>query len=358
MEYKPLEIIGHGSFGIIRKVTAKDGTVNVRKEISYKAMNQKERNQLIAEFRILKSLVHPNIVRYLHHDHDPESQEVHLYMEYCGGGDLSQVIRRLKAEDTYFPEYKVWDVLTQLCLALYRCHYNKNAPALPASILAPIPSRDSDETPRTFVLHRDIKPENIFLDSSGPHLNVKLGDFGLAKMLDLENPLATTYVGTPYYMSPEVLTDLPSTPASDIWSLGCVMYELCAKHPPFEAKTHLQLVNKVREAKFKPLPSNVYSATLTRTIEACLRLDPMQRPTAATLLKLDIIKICRKEIELKECEIELREREEELDSVFTKMQSELQTVIEEEVEKRLLERQKTANAPPLAWKLMRNTKLH
>ncbi|GMM52351.1 serine/threonine protein kinase [Starmerella bacillaris] len=360
MEYRPKEIIGHGSFGIIRKVVAKDGTVNVRKEISYKSMNQKERAQLISEFRILKSLVHPNIVRYLHHEHDVTNQEVHLYMEYCGGGDLSGVIRNLRDKDEFYPEYKVWNVLTQLCLALYTCHNNKAPPALAASILAP--SSDAIESPHSFVLHRDIKPENIFLDSSNNYVNVKLGDFGLAKMLDLEHPLATTYVGTPFYMSPEILTDQPSTPASDIWSLGCVMYELCSRYPPFQAKTHLQLANKVREAKFKPLPS-IYSATLARTIEACLRIDPNQRPTAATLLRLDIIKICRKEIELKEREMELqkkflllREREEELDGVYEKLQSELHGVIEEEVERRLQERQKSINPPPLARKLM-NQKL-
>lgn len=348
MEYTPQEIIGHGSFGLIRKVATRDGTTHVRKEISYKKMNQKERTQLIAEFRILKSLVHPNIVRYLHHEHDVANQEVHLYMEYCGGGDLSSVIRRLKAERTYYPEYKVWDVLTQLSLALYRCHYNKNAPALGASILAP--TVDAEPTPQTFVLHRDIKPENIFLDSSRPHLNVKLGDFGLAKMLDLEHPLATTYVGTPFYMSPEVLTDQPSTPASDIWSLGCVMYELCAKEPPFYAKTHMQLVAKVREAKFKPLPPG-YSATLARTIETCLRLDPSQRPTAATLLRLDIIKICRKEIELKEREMAVTEREDEIRNVYARLESDIDGTIEAEVARRLRERQRIAK-PPLARKLM------
>ena len=127
MEYVPREIIGHGSFGVIRKVIRSDGVVLARKEISYKSMNQKERTQLISEFRILKSLVHPNIVHYLHHEHVPESQEVHLYMEYCGGGDLGSIIRNIKASDGYFPENEVWNVLTQMCLALYRCHYNTDA---------------------------------------------------------------------------------------------------------------------------------------------------------------------------------------------------------------------------------------
>lgn len=353
MEYTPLEIIGHGSFGSIRKVVRSDGIVLARKEISYKAMNTKEKNQIIAEFRILKSLVHPNIVHYLHHEHVPATQEVHLYMEYCGGGDLAGVIRGLKAEDAYYPEQEVWTVLTQMCLALYRCHYNANAPPLPKSLLGSLTAASKDENalPSSFILHRDIKPENIFLDKTGAGTNVKLGDFGLAKMLDGDNPLATTYVGTPYYMSPEILLDQPSTPASDIWSLGCVIYELCARHPPFQAKSHLQLSQKVQEGKLKPLPS-VYSHTLGRTIAACLQVPPHQRPTAATLLNLDIIKICRKEIELREREQQLQERAEELDSVFERLKTELHDVIEQEVERRTRERQKPRVSSPLARKLL------
>jgi len=354
MEYVPREIIGHGSFGVIRKVIRSDGVVLARKEISYKSMNQKERTQLISEFRILKSLVHPNIVHYLHHEHVPESQEVHLYMEYCGGGDLGSIIRNIKASDGYFPENEVWNVLTQMCLALYRCHYNTDAAPQPASILSPESNNNktNEGLPQSFVLHRDIKPENIFLDVDKPYSKIKLGDFGLAKLLDGDHPLATTYVGTPYYMSPEVLTDQPSTPASDIWSLGCVIYELCAKHPPFQAKSHLQLCQRVQEGKIKPLPS-YYSHTLARTVAACLQISPSHRPTAATLLNLDIIKISRKEIELKERQYLIQKREEELDHVVTRLNTDLENVIQEEVERRVEQRQQQPGlSSPLARKLL------
>lgn len=95
--YEALELIGHGTFGQIRKVRHRgDGHVLVRKEISYGRMTQRERNQLLAELRILKGLRHQNIVQYMHHERDPESEEVHLYMEYCGGGDLAQLIRNCR----------------------------------------------------------------------------------------------------------------------------------------------------------------------------------------------------------------------------------------------------------------------
>lgn len=350
MEYEPLEVIGHGSYGQIRRVRRKsDGQILVRKEISYKYMNQKERTQLISEFRILKRLDHPNIVRYLHHEHCQDEQQVHLYMEYCGGGDLARVIRGLKESGQTAPEHMIWTVFTQLVLALYRCHYN----ALPPENTN-IFSDDGPRSvgpPHTFVLHRDIKPENIFLDGDGV---IKLGDFGLAKLLDSDNPLAVTYVGTPYYMSPEVLLDQPSTPASDVWSLGCVIYELCTLHKPFQAKSHLALSQKIQEGTFEPIGSG-YSQTLARTISACLNLSPAARPTAATLLRLDVTKICRKELELERERRLLADERRRLEiaradverEIYARLERELSAAIDDEVERRVEQALRKASAAAL-----------
>lgn len=307
-EFEALEVIGRGSFGQIRKVRrVADGHILARKEISYQTMTPKEKSQLIAEFRILKSLEHPNIVQYYHHDHIAEDHTVHLYMEYCGGGDLSHIIKQCQAANTLVPENIIWSVFTQLVLALFRCHYNTDPPPPDDPFL------DTDctalpPTPDSFVLHRDIKPDNVFLDEN---YSVRLGDFGLAKMLDQDNNLARTYVGTPYYMSPEVLTDQPSTPHSDIWSLGCVMYELCALHPPFQAKTHLLLSQKIRDGVYPPIPA-CYSSTLFKTISACLTLTPSHRPTTTSLLRLDVIKLCRRERAVLDREAALQAAEDHL----------------------------------------------
>lgn len=334
MDYEPLEVVGHGSFGLIRKVRRiSDGALFARKEVSYKQMNAKERNQLKAEFRILKRLDHPNIVRYLHHDFITSCEQVHLYMEFCGGGDLSAVIRRLRETGSYMPEHDVWNVFVQLVLALYRCHYNADPPKLEY----PFQQLDQDpQTPVAFILHRDIKPENIFLGKNG---NIKLGDFGLAKLLDGDNPLANTYVGTPYYMSPEVLMDQPSTPLSDIWSLGCVLYELCTHSPPFKAKTHFQLTQMVQTGKFRPIPEDLYSFGLRQTIYMCLNVNPSDRPSTAVLLNLDILKIYRKERELALREEQLRIKEQQYKELLEKrLEQKIEKYIEEEVQLRLKER--------------------
>lgn len=338
-------------------------------------MNPKERSQLIDEFRILGSLNHPNIVEYIYHEHIPEEHMVYLYMEYCDGGDMSQIIKNYKKSHEYVPENIVWSIFTQLIMALYRCHYGVDPPPLRNIFQTDDDAEngsdkdssgnnddsDSDDQDggneeddalddlddnnddnhrirrrryrhkndknggnqykysingdheplvvnnEMIVIHRDIKPDNVFLlkDDNA----VKLGDFGLAKLLLLESDFATTYVGTPYYMSPEVLMDKPYTPLSDIWSLGCVMYELCALHPPFQAKTHLQLQTKIKDGKFPPIPKH-YSQKLRLTINACIMVDITDRPSSYLLLQEISVKIFRKELELnaKQQKISIMER--------------------------------------------------
>ena len=82
------------------------------------------------------------------------------------------------------------------------------------------------------IIHRDLKPGNIFLDT---HNNVKLGDFGLSIQLEAEIKFAKTHVGTPYYMSPELIKEIEYDEKIDIWSMGCIIYEMAALTPPFKA---------------------------------------------------------------------------------------------------------------------------
>lgn len=97
-----------------------------------------------------------------------------------------------------------------------------------------------------------MKPGNIFLD--GNH-DVKLGDFGLARVMNSDSFYAQTHVGTPYYMSPEQINEQNYNEKSDIWSLGCIIYELAALRPPFKANNHLSLAIKIKAGKFDRIPS-------------------------------------------------------------------------------------------------------
>ena len=132
-----------------------------RKEINYVKMSLREREQLQAEFSILSSLRHGNIVGYYHRDHIKAAQELHIYMEYCGGGDLSRKIKDLALKGQRAPEEYVWDVLAQLSSALYRCHNGEDPPPVGTNVLAPpqSPKKLRSKT-QVVILHRDLKPEN------------------------------------------------------------------------------------------------------------------------------------------------------------------------------------------------------
>lgn len=129
-------------------------------------------------------------------------------MEFCECGDLAAFIQKLKKEKEFIPEDSIWRIFMQVILAVHEIHRRKEGK----------------------ILHRDIKPANIFLDSKN---NVKLGDFGLSKRMSDESQFAYTNVGTPYYMSPELISENKFSDKSDIWSCGCLLYELCSLIPPF-----------------------------------------------------------------------------------------------------------------------------
>lgn len=132
------------------------------------------------------------------------------------------------------------------------------------------------------ILHRDLKPGNIFLDQ---HQDAKLGDFGLARVLNQESMFAMTHVGTPYYMSPEQIEEQKYNEKSDIWSLGCIVYELAALKPPFKASNHLNLAMKIKNGKYDRIPDR-YSDELWAVIQTMLQLNSESRPSVDELLKL------------------------------------------------------------------------
>jgi serine/threonine protein kinase len=124
-------------------------------------MSQKEREQLQAEFSILSSLRHPNIVGYYHREHLKSTQDLHLYMEYCGNGDLGRVIKDLHKKNELADEHFVWSMFSQLVTALYRCHYGIDPPEVGANVLG-LGNHTKPKVPAGtyMILHRDLKPEN------------------------------------------------------------------------------------------------------------------------------------------------------------------------------------------------------
>ncbi|KAJ3042042.1 G2-specific serine/threonine protein kinase [Rhizophlyctis rosea] len=263
-----------------------------RKEIDYRKMSEKEKRQLVAEVNILRELRHPNIVRYYERMVDKENRLIYIMMEYCEGGDLASIIKRCKRENKRIPEDIIWGLFTQLLEALFACHNGD------------VTKRQEHPT----ILHRDIKPDNVFLDGDQ---NVKLGDFGLSRVVEDPEMFARTFVGTPFYMSPELINETSYNAKSDIWALGCLIYELCTLEPPFNAKTQAELAAKIQQGKVPPLPP-IYSSELNRTIRAMLNVNYMKRPSAGDFLKMDRIRLYKRERELNNYHTDMKRREEDL----------------------------------------------
>jgi len=115
--------------------------------------------------------------------------------------------------------------------------------------------------------------------------DVKLGDFGLARVMNQESMYAQTHVGTPYYMSPEQINEQKYNEKSDIWSLGCIVYEMAALRPPFKAQNQLSLALKIKSGKYERIP-NRYSDDLWCLIQQMLQQDPTKRSSVDDLISL------------------------------------------------------------------------
>jgi len=254
--------------------------------MNYGKMAEKEKQQLVSEVNILRDLKHPNIVRYYDRLIDKQKAKIYIVMEYCEGGDMGQLIKKCRRTKDYIAEDVIWKIFMQISLALNECHHR----------------------PGGTVLHRDLKPGNIFLDSN---TNVKLGDFGLSKILSDESQYAQTHVGTPYYMSPEQIKESKYNEKSDIWSAGCVLYEIASLHPPFEAANQLALAMKIKNGKFDRLPFR-YSEELQRVLASMIRVNPEERPSVKDLLNVPQIALRIKEAHLKENYASLKKKEETL----------------------------------------------
>ena len=192
---------------------------------------------MVNECNTLKELHHSQIVAYVDRYLDKKLSKIFLVMEYCENGDLARYIKRHKQERSFVAEDKIWSVLVQLLNALKYCH------------------QDLFLTANHKVIHRDLKPGNVFLTKDG---SVKLGDFGLCRSLGDQSQAATN-VGTPLYMPPEILAKQQYTEKADVWSLGCVIYELAALQPPFQATNMDSLKIKVRSGARPSLPANYSS---------------------------------------------------------------------------------------------------
>ena len=211
------------------------------------------------EVEVLRCFDHPNIIKY--YDCAVEGRHLHILMEHAERGELYQVIQERARLQRSFGEEEVMRCFVQIAVALDHVH-SKN------------------------ILHRDLKSRNIFCTASGA---LKLGDFGIARVLSSESECAHTAIGTPYYLSPEICEDKPYGRKSDVWALGCILYELATLRHAFDGQSLPALVLKILRGKYPPIPDH-YSPELRALVDAMLKRRPELRPSVAQILTMPYVK--------------------------------------------------------------------
>ena len=247
--FERVKCIGKGSYGEALLVRQRvDGKFMVIKRIPVAKLTAKEREAVINEAQLLSGLDHCNIIGY--HTAYTTPKHCCIVLDFADGGDLSQRIESTRARGQRLNKAVVLDWFAQLCSAMHYVH-----------------SRN--------ILHRDLKAANIFLTKE---LIIKLGDFGIAKELTSSKALAETIIGTPYYMSPELCEDQPYGEKSDVWAMGCVLYELMALALPFTGNNLAGLVVKILRGRYAPVPPQ-YGEEVAALTARLLERDPRERPT-------------------------------------------------------------------------------
>ena len=253
-DYKIIEELGSGSYGVVYKVIKQNETTEyVLKQIPLIGLQENERKYIENEAKFLSELNSKYIVKY--RDSFNEGKKLNIIMEYCNKGDLDKYLTYMKKKKIkHLPEEIVWKLFIQISLGIAYLHSKR-------------------------ILHRDLKTLNIFLKNN---LQVKIGDLGVAKQLE-KGKFATTFIGTPYYLSPEICEDREYNEKSDIWALGCILFELCTFNHPFDARSQAALILKIINEPVGNIP-NDFSSDLKNLIKVLLEKNDVERPTMKDIL--------------------------------------------------------------------------
>ncbi|CAK4465873.1 unnamed protein product [Aphanomyces euteiches] len=256
-KYARIRAVGDGSFGTVYLMREKrdGGRLVCVKDIPVSPYEKV--HESLHEARLMEKLHHPNIIEYYDSILSRNHRHVFIVMAYCSGGDLHAKLcskRKLVSETTIC----LWFV--QICFGLHCMHAHR-------------------------IVHRDVKSHNIFISTNG---HLVLGDLGIARELE-PSELAQTFVGTPCFLSPEVYQGSAYAYSSDIWSLGCVLYEMCTLHFPFVAKTTPALVDKICSGHVDPIDRQ-YSPNLRHLLSQLLSVQPSGRPSLRDILSRDFLR--------------------------------------------------------------------
>lgn len=258
LRYKVLRTIGGGSGGDVSLVVDRQTNASyVMKKLPLLGGDAEAQQRAEHEVNVLKRIDHPNIVKYK--TSFATKHHMNLVMEKCEM-NLDEVIEHCLEHDCVIQPPVVIEWMTELLCGLHHIHKQN-------------------------IIHRDIKSSNIFVSKRN---HMKIGDFGVCRQLGQGELVARTFVGTPHYIAPEVLSDEPYNASSDIWALGVVFYELCALTKPFNGANILSLTTSITNGEFDPLPAYL-DPRFTKIVTSMLQVDPAKRPTAQQLVSSHLL---------------------------------------------------------------------
>ena len=258
-DFKIISKLGEGAYSTVYKVKRNiDNNIYALKKVKLLNLSEKEKQNSLNEVRLLASIKSNFVISYKEAFFDEKDSTLGIVMEFADGGDLYQKIVEHKKSAMFFEETDIWRIFIQLVKGLKALHDLK-------------------------ILHRDLKSANVFLLTDG---TAKLGDLNVSKVA--RRGLGYTQTGTPYYASPEVWKDQPYDNKSDIWSLGCVLYEMITLRPPFRAQNMEGLYNKVIKGQFSRIPDR-FSNELFEVVKLLIQVNTDLRPSCDEILKNPII---------------------------------------------------------------------
>ena len=248
-EFEIVKQLGKGSYGTVYVVRSKlDKNTYVMKKMELNHLKESQQRECYREVSILRKVSHPNIIKY--YSSFLENESLCIIMEYAELGDLYTLIKHYKRHQKFFEEIILWRIAFEVLNGLEYLHSNN-------------------------IIHRDIKCLNLFL--SKDH-HVKIGDLGVSTITSLGG-MHCTRVGTPLYLSPELVKQIPYDYKTDIWSFGCSLYHLASLDPPFTGNNLIVLGNNIVKGRPKELPG-FYSNELKDFIGKMLTKKPEKRPSA------------------------------------------------------------------------------
>ena len=266
-DYEIIKELSRGTYSNIYLVTKNVSDIKnyyVIKQINLEGLSLEEKKFFKNESNVLSKIKSEYVVKFI--ESFEENNFYNIVMEYCEGGDLEKFLeerKKIPLNDNF-----IWKLFIQIVIGLGEIH-NMN------------------------ILHRDLKTQNIFLTKNN---DIRIGDLGIAKQL-LKYHFAKTVIGTPYYLSPEICKEKPYNEKSDIWALGCVLYELCTFSHPFESTNQASLIKKILEQNPKPIPST-FDSNFNLIVKQLLQKEKNKRPSCKLILKESFVMKKAKELGL------------------------------------------------------------